>query len=156
MIIASPDLEIFGVYDRGIPNTERIVIRVNRPTNLAEYFVILGARGPFGMDIIFPMSDQSLWLGATTIDIPAWIFIFTGSGKNGLSLEKHTSEPLHTMYWNKKQVVLTHADIVPAIIHVDHVQIGNYPNKSLDDLTKPNDSIGLSALQQLLSKTGEN
>lgn len=156
MIIAPPDLEIFGVYDSGIPNMERIVIRVNRPTNLAEYFLILGVRGPLGMDMIFPIPDQSFWLGATTIDIPGWIFIFTGSGKNGFSLEQHTSEPLYTMYWNKKQVALTHADIVPAIIHINHVQIGNYPNKSLNDFTTPKDDPGLSAIQQFLSKINES
>jgi hypothetical protein len=151
----TPDLDIFGVYDRSIPNRERIVIRVNHPANLAEYFLVLGVRGPVGADLIVPIPDQSLWLGATFVQVPSWIFVYTGSGKTGISQEKHTGEPVHTLYWNKEQVALIHDDVVPALIRVATVQIGNKPNKSLEDVGKPQDGDLAIMLKRLLARPTE-
>jgi len=156
IIDESPNLEIFGVYDRGVPNKERIVLHVNRVTNLAEYFVVLGIRAPLSANLVLPIEDHSLWLGSTYIEVPSWIFIFTGYGKAATSQETHTGQPVHTLYWKKPQVVLTHNDIVPALLHVDSVQIGNKPNKSVADILKPQDNPRMSDFSQLLKQLGEN
>lgn len=131
-----PDLQIFGVYDRGLPNLERIVLRVNQNTNLSQYFIVLGYRGHLGVDTVLPIQDQFLWLGSNVIESPAWVFIYTGSGSPVITHEKHTKEPLHSLYWNKPNVVLAHNDIVPALLHVDSVQIGNKSNLTLADTPK--------------------
>ena len=148
MIAVFPDIQIFGVYDRGVPNTERIVLRVNRPMNLATYFLILGLRGSLGADIVIPIPDNSLWLGATSINVPSWIFIFTGCGITGISQEVHSKDPLHSLYWNRQNVMLTHDDIVPALIHVDSVEIGNKPNKTLADMTNQQNNDAISDLMR--------
>lgn len=152
MILELPDLQIFGIYDRGLPNKERIVLRVNQPVNLAEYFLILGFRGSMGANVIVPITDHSLWLGSNFINVPGWVFIFTGSGNAGLSQEMHTKEPVHTLYWNRPQVLLEHNDIIPALIHIDYVDIGNQPNKTLPDLSKKPENTALSDFFKLMNK----
>lgn len=154
MIEVIPDIQIFGVYDRGAPNTERIVLRVNRPMNLASYFLILGFRGPMGVNVVIPIPDSSLWLGATSINVPSWIFVFTGNGKTSISQEVHSKDPVHCLYWNRPNVVLTHDDIVPALIHVDSIEIGNKPNKTLADVTNQQNSDINSDLMRLFNTHG--
>lgn len=156
MTSSLPDIQIFGVYDRGVPNLERIVLRVNRTTNLAYYFLVLGYRGPVGADTVIPIPDQSLWLGSTYIEAPSWVFIYTGSGNSGISQEKQTKEPLHSLYWNRPQVILTHDDIVPALMHVDFVQIGNKPNLTLADTTKQQGTNEFSEFLRMLGKVAES
>lgn len=151
----TPDLQIFGVYDRGIPNSERIVLRVNSPVNLGQYILVLGYRGHAGADTVLPIPDQSLWLGSTYIEAPAWVFIFTGNGQPGITHEKNTHEPLHSIYWNKPNIVLTHDDIVPALLHVDFVQIGNKPNMSLTDVAEKKKSVDLTGLLQYFQESLE-
>jgi len=153
MILPSPNIEIFGVYDRGVPNLERVVLRVSRPTNLAEYLMIMGVRAPLAVDMIYPIADQSLWLGAIVIECPSWVFIFTGTGKAGVSQEKNTGQPLHTLYWNRAHVMLAHNDVVPALVHIDSIDIGNKPNKSLADIAKSQDNDSASLAQLMASLT---
>ena len=138
MILPPPNIDFFGVYDRGVPNLERIVLRVNGAVDLSQYFVCLGLRAPLNIDLILPIPDQFLWLGRTYIDTPGWVFIFTGVGTPGVSQEVNTKEPVHNLYWNKPQVTFAHQDIVPALIHCDLVIIGNKPNKSVSDLNNQN------------------
>jgi hypothetical protein len=147
-----PDIQIFGVYDRGVPNLERVVLRVNRSTNLSQYMLVLGYRGHAGADTVLPIPDQSLWLGSTIIEAPSWIFIYTGSGNAGISQEKQTKEPLHSLYWNKPQVMLTHDDIVPALLHIDYVQIGNKPNLTLADTAQQKKDVEVPAFMRMLEQ----
>jgi hypothetical protein len=152
MIQSPPIIEIFGVYDRGIPNLERIVLRVNGAIDLTQYFVFLGFRAPLNADLIIPMPDQFIWLGQTFIDTPGWVFIFTGGGKPGVSQEQNTKEPVHSLYWNKPQTCLGHQDIVPALAHFDHLIIGNKPNKSIGDLNAKKTTGGTKTLLEILAE----
>lgn len=156
MIITPPDLEIFGVYDRGVPNLERIALRVNQPTNLSTYFLILGIRAPLGVDMVYPIQDQSLWLGSIFIEVPSWIFIYTGNGTTSVSKEIHTGDPVHTLYWKKPNIIFDHNDIVPALFHFDYVEIGNKPNKSIDTRLEQKDNGVLSELSKMFAKSLEN
>jgi hypothetical protein len=148
MILESPALEIFGIYDRGVPNSERIVLYANQTVDLVNYFIIIGLRGQLGVDKIIPIPDQFLWLGQNTIQASGWIFIFTGPGKQSITKEINTNEPLLNLYWNKPDVILGHNDLVPALVRADFVQIGNKPNKSISELNnqKNNQLVNLMEL----------
>ena len=135
-ILPSP-IEIFGTYDRGVPNQERIVLRVNEPLLLSPYFVFLGIKAPLNLDRVIPIPDQFLWLGETNVQVPGWVFIYTGSGQPTISQESNTKDPIHCLYWNKTSVVFTSDEIVPALAQIGWVELGNKPNKSLADLNRP-------------------
>ena len=149
-----PPLEIFGTYDRSTPNSERIVLRANQPVNLAEYFLILGLRAPLEANYVYPIPDQSIWLGPTAIEMPSWVFVYTGNGTNSVSKEKHTGDPIFTVFWNRSEVILTHDDIIPTLLHFDRVEIGNKPNKKLQD--KKEDGTTALDIQERLAKLLES
>ena len=113
MYFDTPELEIFGVYDRGIPNKERIVLRANLDTNLSTYCLVLGFTGG-NPNIIFPVSDHFLWLGNIIAAQNSWIFIFTGPGTPAVTQEINTKFPVQNIFWNKRNVVLDNQDLTPA------------------------------------------
>lgn len=132
-----PDIEIFGVYDRGIPNTERIVLKVNRLTSLKNYLLILGVTHPAHPEVIWPINDQMMWLSDISMDVEGWIFIYTGKGTPSISIEVNTSQPLHNLFWNRDNVLLSDPLISPALIQIGAVEIGNKPNKYLQEKKIP-------------------
>lgn len=138
MNLESPQLEIFGVYDRGIPNAERIVLRANRAVDLTNYAVLLG----FDQNnSVFPFTDNFLWLGAKTLSVPSWVFIYTGQGKESVSQEIHTKDPVHALYWEKPTIILSNPQIVPVLVQLANVIIGNTPAKTVADLTSPTPDV---------------
>lgn len=132
-----PNIEIFGVYDRGVPNQERIVLRVNSPTSLNNYFLFLGYSSNQNENTVWPYTDNFLWLTGVNMDVPGWIFVYTGKGTPSISSEKITKQPLQTLYWNKESVVLENFNIFPALSSFGPIEIGNKPNKSLANDTLP-------------------
>ncbi len=127
MTSTSEDIEIFGVYDRGISNQERIVLRVNTTIDLSGLFLVLGFVG--GNSNIFPIKDQFLWLGNVIVDGPGWVFIYTGEGTTRVTREINTNEPLHCIYWNKSTVVLSNEALMPALCNFLNVRIASANNK---------------------------
>ena len=127
-----PELEIFGVYDRGEPNKERIVLRANLETNLSTYCLVLGFTGG-SSNIIFPIADHFLWLGNTIVAKNAWVFIFTGPGMSTVTQEENTKDPAHNIFWNKKNVVLDTLDLTPALLKINTVLIAGV-NKNINEL----------------------
>lgn len=155
MVLSAPELEIFGVYDRGVPNLERIVLRANVAVNLRYYAVLLGYKAPY--DTVYPIADQFLWLGAINIEVPSWVFIYTGLGTPGISQEQHTKDPIHALYWNKPQVIFSNADVVPALIRMDHIEIGNKEPRTVQSLiTKTvRDDIAETIRKYLANQSGK-
>jgi hypothetical protein len=147
------DLELFGVYDRGVPNAERIVLRANAIVNLGCYAVGLGVKSENGM--ASPIPDQFLWLGEMYVDKGAWVFIFTGKGTPALTKELNTGGPMHVMYWHKDAVVLTHDLIVPMLYRFDGVRVGIGLQQVLQaaELSKGPSGNETTSLKRLLLET---
>lgn len=114
-------LELFGVYDRALPGKERIVLRVNEPVSLAPFALLIGWQTSEGG--IVPLNDQFFWLGPRDINVPGWVFVYTGSGNEILSTETGTGEPLQALYWGKRSVVFTSPMVIPALIQIADVDI---------------------------------
>ena len=115
-----PDLELFGIYDRGIPNKERIALKVNARVNTGDYALILGVAGANGT--ILPARDQFLWLGRTIVDI-GWVFVFTGPGDPVVTTEVNTKEPMHAIYWGKPNVMFTIPEARAALVRLGPIQV---------------------------------
>jgi hypothetical protein len=149
MAISPFDLELFGVYDAGIANRERIVLRVHRTVDLTQYGVMVGFKS--GETRIYPARDLFLWLGNTTIQGPAWVFIFTGEGQPTVSQETHTNEPIHAIYWNRPNVFFSNPNVIPALVNFGEVQVWT-GNKSMTELLQQKEQAALTQLTANLFK----
>jgi hypothetical protein len=114
-------LELFGVYDRGTPGKERIVLRALEPVSLSAYAVILGADA--GSGNIIPFHDHFYWLGNTTLAAGSWVFLYTGAGQAMITTETNTRTPVQALYWGKAAVVFTNPLIIPAVLRAGDVMV---------------------------------
>ena len=146
MDIESRALEVFGVYDRGVPNRERIVLRANRPIELTRYALLLGVEGRDQSFI--PLRDEFLWLGTQFIATPGWVFVYTGDGQGGVSQETFTKDPIYMLFWQKPSVILDDHRLIPTLVSFGDVEIGNNPPKSMSVLLEQ----GHDELQRLASE----
>jgi len=115
------ELTIDGVYDRGVPNLERIVIVANQQVNLGQYGLLVGVRGP-GLTAI-PIRDNLLWFGDGVVDKSDIIFVFTGPGEPTVSTLPNNSQRLISVHWGRHVTFLADFNIVPVLIRVDAVMI---------------------------------
>src|SRR5438477_222659 len=104
------ELTIVGIYDRGKPNLERIVIRPNMELDLGRYGLILGVKQSNGMAI--PIWDHFFWFGDGLVRPPDWVFIYTGPGQAQQSKTNLTQELAYVLHWGKKQTVLENVNVI--------------------------------------------
>lgn len=115
------EITVVGVFDRGIPNQERIVLRVNDTVNLGQYGLMVGVRG--GNGAAFPIRDNLLWFGDGFVNSGDWIFVYTGPGEPRATTLPNTQERLYSLHWGRTQTMLHHRDVVPILFRVDAVQV---------------------------------
>lgn len=115
------ELRVVGAFDRGMPNQERIVIRVNDIVNMAQFALLLGIRQQLGVAV--PIRDNFFWFGDGVVSRGDWIFVYTGPGEGRMNDLPGTTEKLYTVHWGRNQTVLNSAEIVPLLIRLDAVQI---------------------------------
>lgn len=115
------EISVVGVFDRGIPNQERIVLRVNETVNLGQYGLMVGVRGSDGT--AFPIRDNLLWFGDGLVNSGEWIFVYTGPGEPRATTLPNTQERLYSIHWGRTETILHHRDFVPILFRVDAVQV---------------------------------
>jgi hypothetical protein len=118
-------LEIHSVSARGLPNQERVYIRVNTRTYLGDYLLLAGVFLPDGRAI--PVPNVSLWLGGETIDSGSWILVYTGPGEGKLMTQmKDTKEPVLVLHWQVPTTIFEAPNMVPVLVKIDvsSTQIG--------------------------------
>jgi hypothetical protein len=108
-----------SVFDRGVPNEERIVLLVNERLNLGQYGLMIGIRGPAGMAV--PIKDNMLWFGDGIVNKGDWIFVYTCPGEPKATTLPNTQEHLYSIHWGRKETILHHHDLVPILFRVDAV-----------------------------------
>lgn len=115
------ELTVVGTFDRGIPNQERVVLRVNDMVNMAQFALLLGIRQQHGAAV--PIRDNFYWFGDGVVSRGDWIFVYTGPGEGRMNDLPGTTEKLYTIHWGRPQTILTSIEIVPVLIRLDAVQI---------------------------------
>lgn len=124
MIVADIfELTIVGVFDRGVPNRERIALQANDTVNLGRYGLMIGVRGDTGS--AFPIRDNLLWFGDGFLEKGDWLFVYTGPGQPKVTKLPSNEERLISAHWGRTQTVLHNPDIVPILFRVDAVQVPN-------------------------------
>ena len=115
--------EILGVYDRGVPNQERIVIRVYGFTDLNRIFIGVGMRQP--PQSILPINDNSLWMGSGFVMPGDWIYVYTGRGNPRVDSIPNQDNKIYTMHWGRTTVLFQSPELVPFIYRLDWVRLPN-------------------------------
>ncbi|MBI2996948.1 MAG: hypothetical protein HYY46_00605 [Deltaproteobacteria bacterium] len=128
MIVGSiTELSIIGVYDRGVPNQERVVLYANQTLDVGQYGLMVGIRA--AQNSAFPIRDNLLWFGDGILNDGDWIFIYTGPGKAKVTTIPNTNARLFSVHWGREQTILGDPDIVPILFRVDAVCIPDEPLK---------------------------
>lgn len=107
-------LTILDVVDRGIPNKERIPIKVNADYYLGSIWIGVGIYN--GNDRIFPLNDNIMWLGAGWVKAGDWVFIYTGRGAPKTDKLPNSENSIYTVFWNRSTVVFKTPELHPFIL----------------------------------------
>jgi hypothetical protein len=110
------ELFMHGVFDRGIPNQERIVLRAQIPVNLAAFALILTVQQN---NSAIPLADQFFWFGDIVLEANTWIFIYTGCGSSRITTTSITNEPAYVLHWNRGNVIFHQESLHPTLIRID-------------------------------------
>ncbi|WP_117310252.1 hypothetical protein [Stenotrophomonas sp. G4] len=112
------DISIVGVYDAGVPNLERVVLRANSTVNLASYCLIVAFKAQLnGANI--PLRDHFLWLGNTMLNAGDWIFVYTAPGTAQLTPIHTATESLLSLYWGKPQTIFQDRNLTAGLIKIE-------------------------------------
>lgn len=137
---AIESLEIFEVYDHGVPNQERIAISVKDYCDLSEICVLLASRNHDGTTV--PIRDHLLWLGHGYACPGDWIIVYTASGVTTVS---EFGEPLPSGYhprvfaihWGKDHTVFQNRAVVPMLMQISAVAVPTPPAPQFQGSFKP-------------------
>ncbi len=113
------EIEMVGVFDRGVPNEERIVLRVVETSNLGCYGLMIGVRLADGS--AFPIRDNLFWFGDAGMSVGDWLFVYTGPGQATVSELPNTQERLYSVHWGRRETILADPNIVPILFRTDAV-----------------------------------
>lgn len=124
-------LVLVDVFDRGVPNMERVGLRATAAVEMRGYAMLIGVKLASGDAI--PLNDNFFWFGAGTINPNDWIFLYTTDGKGRKDPIPSSTNLLYSVFWSRPAVIFSNPDIVPILIRVDLARIGPTPppNKRL-------------------------
>jgi len=112
--------QMFGVYDPGTPNLERVVLRANLEVGLSSYFLVTGWQ--LTPDRALPLNADSFWFGKTSVLAGTWVVVYTGRGQQ--TFTTLGIEPCLVLHWNKPAVLFSVPQAIPVLIRADSVAIG--------------------------------
>jgi hypothetical protein len=118
-------LKLFDVFDRGVPNKERLVLRAITPIDGSRFGIMVGLL--LGSGNAIPLFDNLFWLGNGTVNTDEWILIFTSAGTATTYIDEPSNSRVHQLYWGRKKVIFHNPDLVPMLFHVPRVVIGSAP-----------------------------
>jgi hypothetical protein len=122
MIVADLcELAIVGVFDRGIPNRERIVIVPQQQVNLGQYGLMLGLRASGNTAV--PIRDNLLWFGDGFVDTSDMLFIYTGPGEPRATAIPNGRGRIISVHWGRGTVLFGDPNFVPILFRIDAVTI---------------------------------
>ena len=124
------ELSVVDVYERGVPNAERIVIGVNEPVNMGQFGLLLGVRQQQGS--AYPLRDNFFWFGDGYVRKGDWILVYTGPGESRTTELPGTSTKAYSLHWGREQTVLILQEIVPILFRLDAVNIPAQPPQIAD------------------------
>jgi hypothetical protein len=130
VLLDIPEIEYWGIYERGVPNAERIVFKPRIPLNLTSYAIIVGIESENRS--LVPIHDSNFYFPEVIVYPPAWVFVFTCKGTTMVNVERTTKEPTHNLFWGRSQVVFGHSSLTAAIVRIDAMLYPPHLEKRID------------------------
>lgn len=120
------ELRLLGVFDPGIPNKERVVLKAKQSLDIGWYALILSSQtGRPG--VATPIRDSMFWFGSGTIAAGDWLFLYTGPGTNTKIPSSDGKNTLYIQFWGKKQTIFHNKQIVPVLWRLNGVSVERNP-----------------------------
>jgi hypothetical protein len=117
-----PEIRMVGVFERAVPNQERIVLQIMQAgLNLGQFGIMLGVRTAPGWAV--PIRDNLFWFGDAQFNTGDWIFVYTGPGQPRVTQIPNDQGQLYTVHWNRKVTVFDSPEIVPILFRTDAVHV---------------------------------
>lgn len=129
-----PELELWGPYDRNMPNLERILLVARADINLGRYGLYLGLGD--ATRTAYLLNDFFFWFGELEVVAGTWIFVYTGRGEMRFTKVANTDINCLVVHWNKPHTLFASDLIVPVLTRVGGVTVGAVP-ASATALPKP-------------------
>ena len=120
------EIKLFNVSKRGIPNEEKIALRVNESINLGQYGILIGIRLPSTNGAV-PLRDNMFWFGDLWVKKDDWIFIFTGSGERRSIKTDDNKNDIHIGFWGKDKTIMADPQVVPILFKIESVVLPELP-----------------------------
>lgn len=112
------NLRIVGVFDRGEPNKERVVLKVRSMCNLGKYAVLVTrSRG----DEIVPGPSRYLWLPDRNAEPGSYVVVYTGPGELREGTMRNSGAPALVLHWQSNRVLFSDPEVIPAIIRIERL-----------------------------------
>jgi hypothetical protein len=108
------EIRLVDVLERGVPNKERIALKVEATIDIGSYALVLGVRAPGGA-FITPIPDSMFWFGSATVNANDWIFVYTGSGTPSKVPPAGDVGNVYIIHWGRPHTVFHDPQIVPAL-----------------------------------------
>ena len=123
-LLPSPELILFGPYDRGVPNQERIVLRAALPNVDLTYFgLVLAMKLASGAAV--PIIDNFFWFGNGLLNEGDWICVYTSPGTaHNVPYRENPANKVYNLYWGRRKVAFLSPDMVPLLFKFDSVVVG--------------------------------
>lgn len=118
------DITLHSVAERGVPNRERIILRVDAPCNAASYAVLLGT-SVAGYNPT-PFADNFLWIGNGELLARDWIFLYSGHGESRVD-NLSDDQRLFSLYWRRPTTILHNPYVVSILIKIGDYQALSEP-----------------------------
>jgi len=119
------ELVVVDVLDRGVPNQERVLLRVNEQVNLGLYGLLIGL--PVGGGFAFPIRDNFFWFGDGLVNAGDFIFVYTGPGEARANKLPNTEENVYSIHWGRKETVFANETLIPILFRFDGVNMPGVP-----------------------------
>ncbi len=113
------ELSIVGIFDPGVPNRERVVLRPTEEINLASFALLLSLQTSEGG--VTPLPDQFFWFGERWLTPPAWLVVFTGPGSYQEGAHETTGEPVLELHWGRASTCLDLPGLAVSLVRMSGI-----------------------------------
>jgi len=126
MIVNSmTEISLYGIFDRGKANQERIVIRANETTNAGRFGIMVGVYQATTDEggLATPIHDNLFWFGDGILNKDDWIVVYTGPGVPQHTKLSDSNEVAYVLHWGRTKTIFNTNLIVPILFSLDGVDI---------------------------------
>jgi hypothetical protein len=108
------EFAVSGVYDAGVPNMERIILRAASWVKLNDFGIfIVKSEG----EALIPRESPLFWFPAIWVSPGDWLVLYTGSGQHS-TIHSTEGVPMHLFYWSQKTTLFRREekDLFPVVM----------------------------------------